>query len=172
MANLFSDLMTNLLADPTVANEVGASHGRVRASVALVSVAAADDDGDIFFVERFKATDRILAVFCWNTAITAGTDYDLGFYEAEEHGSATTPTEVDHDALGAAIDMSSARDALSEADAAMGIVAGLVGKALWEMCAVAAAPDPPVQYDMALTANTVGTVAGSILLIILYTSGD
>ena len=61
MANTLSDNMSDLLSS-TTKRDIHKSHARVRADVATISVAAADNDGHIYPVSRLRATDRILTV--------------------------------------------------------------------------------------------------------------
>lgn len=130
-------------------------------------VAAADDDGSIY--RLLKNVDPSLIVKdieILNDAITGGSSYDLGLYENLDRGGAV----IDADVFAAAVDMSSARvhgagvsglSAVDIADAAKRIYE-LAGHTL---------NTRKVGYDIALTANTVGTVAGTITVKITLVEG-
>lgn len=137
------------------------TEGVVRMSSATVAVAASDDDGSKFFLLPVHSSWSIKSIRIFNDAITGGTSYDLGLYT-----NAATPAAGDVDVYGTAIDLSSARttaplEALFEA---LDIVN--VNKKVWENLALTS--DPGAWYLLALTANTVGTAAGDITVIMQY----
>lgn len=120
-------------------------------------VAAADDDNSIYRVFKGVNPELIpVKIEIQNDAITAGTDYDLGLYETLDNGGAVINKEV----LSATHDMSSAattspKNGLGAVDIANGL------KALYELAGKAIGAIKG-GLDIALTANTVGTAAGTI----------
>lgn len=121
-------------------------------------VAAADADGDVYrFFRAVPADAKIVDLLVFNDAITAGTDYDIGFYESN------SGAVVDKDALLDGGDLSSAHAAGSGLSGISAVdVANLV-KPIYELAGHTAATKKP-SYDICVTANTVGSAAGTITL--------
>jgi len=165
VANTKSTIVTNLDASPPVVNDVRLMGGRVREQVATVEVAAADDDGSVFRLFRVHSSWRVASIELLNDAITVGTVYDLGIYDIAGAGGAVVVQE----AYGSDIDMSSARVApLNATYEAKNI--DKAEKMVWQDAGLSA--DPKKFYDIALTASTVGTAAGTITGILRYVAGD
>jgi len=119
--------------------------------VGTVSVAAADDDGSIFRVFASVPSNAIpISLEVVNTAITGGTSYGFGLYRSNL-GSVVNAT-----VLASAIDMSSARTIATSNNV------GLSALTLGELASLSGATNPDDSYDIALTATTVGTAAGTI----------
>lgn len=115
-------------------------------------VAAADDDGSVYRVARIPVTARNIIVRHGSDDITAGTDYDIGFYKPKSLGGAA----IDADAIADGLDYSGA-DALAEIRQA----GADFGKLAWEYAGLSALPVDGYM-DIAFTANTVGSAAGTI----------
>lgn len=179
MANVFSDIMADLLTDvPNQLSDAGVNHGRLRVKRAKLSITAAMNDGDIAFLARFKATDRIFMMTVVHDAITAGANYDFGVYQALG-SSGAAPVVVDADILADSLDpATAARDELGDAGAfALGSGAGAFaptkwGAELWDMAGVSARPATGTEYDVAILLTTAGTAAGEMVVTFFYTSGD
>ena len=88
-----------------------------------------------------------------NTAITGGTSYGFGLYRANL-GSVVNAT-----VLASAIDMSTARTIATSNN--VGLSALTLGE-LRTLASLSGATNPDDSYDIALTATTVGTAAGTI----------
>lgn len=137
-------------------------------AIAIVSVAAADDDGSIFRIFRVNAKMIVKDIIITNSAITAGTDYDVGVYDTLDGPNAGSVK--DKESLGAAVDVSSA---VAEGSG----VTGLNAVALADMDnqlylhAGDTETDHPGEYDIALTANTVGSAAGTIVVKATFVQG-
>jgi hypothetical protein len=125
-----------------------------------LEVAAADDDGSIYRVSSVPGDAVPVKVEIYNDAITGGTDYDLGFYVSLEKGGAVK----DKDALMDGTSMASAADAVNGMTA---LDIADFGKRVYEIAGDDEDSRLPA-YDLALTANTVGTVAGTITVIMYY----
>jgi len=131
-----------------------AAGARPGTMIATVAVAAGDDDTSKYrLFADVPATYIPLEIQIHNTAITNGTDYDLGLYAI--NGGAV----VEVDILADGISMASARTIATSNNAGMtSIVLGDI-KTLAQL---SGQTKPDASYDIVLTANTVGTVDGTI----------
>ena len=138
--------------------------GVMRQVSITVPVAAADNDADVVRLCRVRSNWSIKHIWIYNDAITAGTDYDVGLYTID--GGAL----VDVDAYENTVDLSSARTAVPY-DAAFGTRnINLVNQQVWQDAG--ATTDPNIEYDLAMLANTIGSAAGDITVIVEYTDGS
>ena len=153
-ATLAANFASNTPNDPRV------HQSRSRVVKQSVAIAATDNDGDVFLVAPVHSSWCIDSIAVLNDAITGGTDYDVGLYEIAE-------TVVDADAYASGVDMSSARTAPLDVAFEARDVAN-VQNAVWQDAGPSA--DPQKWFYLALTANTAGTAAGDIAVIIRYTS--
>jgi hypothetical protein len=163
--NKKSTIVGNADAVPAVLTSPRIAGGHLRAQVATVEVAAADDDTSVFRLFRLPSNAKVTAFSLFNDAITGGTSYDIGLYRTAADGGAA----VDVDAFASAVDLSSGRAASGPLVAtfeAQNI--DKIEQELWQVASLTT--DPGVMYDVALTANTVGTGAGTISAIIEYIS--
>lgn len=159
MADKKSTSVTN--ADARTPNDTYYDRGDVFVSSGKATVAAADNDGQVYRICRLPSKARVISVKVTNGAITAGTDYDLGIYEIPDNGSAVVVKDclVDGDT------MATARAIPTET---LGTGNTLDNEQrLWEAAALTA--DTKRDYDVCYTANTVGTAAGTITVDILWT---
>lgn len=133
--------------------------------VATGEIAAADDNGSIYrFFKSVPSTYIPVEITIMTDGITNGTDYDLGLYEVGA-GKAV----VDQDVL---MDGQTMASALTRATGhQLGLqtvdIANL-GSTLGEL---SGQTDVDPAYDIALTANTVGTAAGTISIIATFVQG-
>ncbi len=121
-------------------------------------VAAADDDLSVYRVCRVPSNAVIKSIAVWNDAITSGTDYDIGLYDIN------SGAVVDKDLFTDGSTMATARDNVEQLTAP---AIEEIHKPIWEYAALSLTKDPKKEYDLAVTANTVGTAAGTITLDIL-----
>ena len=160
-----STLVANWNASPRKMNPGRYSHGRVRRLSDTVEIAAGDDDGSVYRLLPVHSTWSLMAIWIYNDAITAGTDFDLGLYNPTSGDSAV----VDVNVYGDAIDMSSARTAPLDALNEIRDIAS-VNNQIWQDLGLSS--DPNLWYDLALTGVTVGSAAGTLAMTALYTAGD
>jgi len=134
----------------------GATVGQV-----TFEVAAADDDNSIYRLFKNVPADQCIAmIIIQNDAITSGTDWDLGLYETTTDGSAK-----DADVLVDGADLSSAGT-----NTYVMVDPANYGKALFELAGdTLDARDEG--YDICLTANTVGSGAGTVSVTIIFGQG-
>ena len=149
---LNSDLGTGTLLD---AKSNGS--GQVKSLVVTGEVAAADDNGSVYGLFLINSASGLFSLEVSNDAITSGTDYDVGIYEYD--GSGTIGAVVDKDLFADGLDLSSAAD---KANALTAPNIDELNKAIWEYAALSLTSNPDKQYVVAVTANTVGTGAGTI----------
>jgi len=168
-ANTKSTAVTNRDASPRVPSPAHLVRGPLFEAIGTVEVAVADDNGSVYRFARLRSSDRVSQITVFNDAITGGTAYDVGLYRTADDGGAA----VDDDLFASAIDLSSAPSVVSagtevlyEATAAN---IDKIEKRLWELVGLNA--DPQVDYDLALTGDTVGSAAGTISVRVRFTGG-
>ena len=126
--------------------------------VATVAVAAADDDGSVYRAFPNVPSSLVpVKISVHNTAVTGGTDYDLGLYKP--NGGAV----VDAGILADGLDLSSA--ATIATDNNTGITTIGIANGPQTLGTLSAQTDVDGSYDVALTANTVGTAAGTVRIV-------
>jgi hypothetical protein len=176
VVDTLSTELTNLDADPRVLAEPQHWHGRVRIKSATAAVAAADDDGSLYRFVRVKSSDSLKSIQIYCDAVTGATDYDCGLYTIGSGGA-----EVDADLYADGLNFETAAPAVPHVVATAPYIEARFGDAstalpqdvnnrVWEDLGLAA--DPGLEYDLVLTANTVGSGAGDITMIVYYTAGD
>jgi hypothetical protein len=148
-----------LEANGTLIIQTASENRAVKQVVKTIDVAAADTDGCIYRLFPIASTARILAIHLSCTAITAGTDYDIGVYETRKNGGAVNSKDC-------LLDGQTMATALRNADALLKPTVANLNKTLWEMAGLSA--DPVRDIDIAITANTVGTAAGTIVVRVVY----
>ena len=159
----------------TAANKLVASvnSGKGQKTVTMIQtfeVAAADSDGSIYRI--FKNLDPELIpvnIQIANDAITAGTVYDVGLYETLNEGQGGTV--VSDAVFASALDLSSAHVSGSELSAISAIDQANRSKRIWELAGHTQATKK-AGYDLCLTADTVGSAAGTITVIATFALGN
>lgn len=145
------------------------AHGaQLWAFAATVELAAGDDDGSkyrFFYGLPPNLVPYEIRVGC--DTITAGTDFDLGLYRTNLGAVLVKDCLMDGQTLATAAKLGSA-----QALPGMGIVdiAVVPGKRLFEY-AGHTVKNKLAAYDMVLTANTVGSAAGTVSIIMLAFQG-
>lgn len=145
------------------------AHGaEIKVAFGTFEVAAADDNGSKYRV--FKNVDPNLIpvmVMIGNDAITAGTDWDLGLYKAD------LGAVIDADVFLDGADLSSAHASLNPKTALDGLATVAIenlGKRIFEHAGHTITTRLEA-YDIVLTANTVGTAAGTVSVLIVFAQG-
>jgi hypothetical protein len=131
--------------------------------VVTFETAAADDDGSIYRLISSIPSNLIpyeISITC--DTITAGTDWDLGLYKPN---------------LGAVVEKDVLMDGQTLATAltrATGYQLGLkdvnIADATKTLAQLSGQTNPDESYDLALTANTVGTAAGTVTVLANFLS--
>lgn len=124
-------------------------------AMATVAVAAGDDNDSVYRLFKDVPSSLVpVLIIIHNTAITNGTDYDLGLYKINRGAV------IDKDILADGLDMSSARAIATLNNA--GLTTLNIANGGEDLGKLSAQTDIDPAYDIALTANTVGTIAGTI----------
>ena len=139
--------------------------GKLIAMVETFEVAAADDDGSVYRVFKNLPADLIpLKIELFNDAIAAATDYEIGLYETNS-GAAK-----DIDCLLGTTDINAGNLRGSGVDGLGAVALSDAESMLYEL-----AGDTVTTrlsgYDLAVTANTVGTAAGTITIMAWFLQG-
>lgn len=138
-------------------------------AVSTFEVAAADSDGSIYRFLSSIPEDMIpVRIEVYNDAITSGTDYDLGFYEPLVDG--VGGAVIDKEVLAAVLDMSSAAGQGSPKSGLNAVALEDSEKKIYELLGQSL-DQRKLGYDMALTANTVGSIAGTITVKVWFVQG-
>jgi len=128
-------------------------------------VAAADDNGSIYRLGSLPANAIPVKCEIVNDAITGATDWDLGLYKPGAGGAV-----VDKDLFMDGEDINAGNALASPVDGLKtGPAIADIGKKLWELLGLSK-PDRQ-DYDLALTANAVGSAAGTISIKFWYLPG-
>ena len=174
MANNDSTIVTNLEAEPNVVANAFQLYGKQRILTETFEIAAADDDADTYTFFPVPLDARIDDLQIVNDVITAGTDYDFGFYKITDGNLGAV---IDADILADGIDMDAAARAVWTSILFTGTGAadqGSVGQRLWQYLGyssitAARAANQTNQVYMVCTANTVGTAAGTLSAKLMIT---
>lgn len=135
--------------------------------ICTFEVAAADDDASIYRLVKGIDPNLIpmsLRLAC--DAITGMTDVDLGFYDSKEEGG----LEIDKDILADGINPSSGYSRILALDALVTVDLANAQKRIYELCGHTLTTKR-VSYDLCLTANTVGSGAGTITVFGHFVQG-
>jgi len=132
--------------------------------VAIASVAAADSDGSIY--RLFKVNKNLVPVSIEINcpAIANSTSWDLGVYKMLELGGAVKDANI----LMAAKNLSGGKAIGSEQNGMADLTVANIGKQIWELAGLTDENDADNNYDLALTANTVGSADGKIYVRAIF----
>ena len=123
--------------------------------VGTATVASGDDDTSVYRVLFDIPSNAVpLNIDITNTAITSGTDYDLGLYETD------SGAVIDKDILADGLSMASARSIALVNNVGMTTVA--VANGTQTLGTLSAQTNVSSSFDIVLTANTVGSANGTI----------
>jgi len=136
----------------------GGAGTEIVAYAVTFETAAADDDGSVYRVIKGIPSNLIpyqISIVC--DAITSGTDWDLGVYKVD--GGAV----VDKDVL---MDGQTLATALTRATGhQLGLKDVNADKVGATLATLSGQTVPDDSYDLALTANTVGSAAGTVSVL-------
>lgn len=162
VANTKSTAITNADATPRLVTQNWLEKSPVFASVGTVEVAAADDDNSVYRFVRLPSNAKILEIYRYGDAITGGTAYHFGTHETAANGGAAKDADVFATSVdisgGSVVPVSVLYEALN---------VDKIEKRLWEMNGDTT--DPQREYDITATGATVGSGAGTLCLLVLWT---
>ena len=139
--------------------------GKVFGLVGTFEVAAADDDGSVYRVFKNLPADLIpMKIELLNDAITGATDYEIGLYKTNL-GAAK-----DIDCLLGTTDINAGSARGSAVDGLGAVALSDAEKMLYELAGDTFATRE-AGYDLAITANTVGSAAGTVTVIAWFIQG-
>lgn len=133
-----------------------AGGSRALITVQSFEIAAADDDGSVYRIGRIASNALLLDCKIACSAITGGTDFDLGLYHINKGDAVDADLFMSGQSFASA---SRAIDGLSAVDVKD------ANKRIWELLGLP--KDPMIQYDLAITANTVGSADGEVSIKLL-----
>lgn len=133
--------------------------------VSIEEIAVADSDLSVYRIGTLPSNAIIIKIEVNNDAITAGTDYDLGLYRVGTGGAV-----VDADVFADGLDMSSAAANGSEKNGLGNVAIDALTNKLYEHAAETVT-DKKEGYDLAWTANTVGSAIGTITTRVYFILG-
>jgi hypothetical protein len=158
LANYTEDQMRNTAQGP-----MGIREHRLLSP--LVSVAAADSDTSTYILFKDVPSTVVVASLPIETeAITGGTSYDVGLYDS------VTGVVADADILAAGLDFSSAATKVAPLDGLKAVTLANRAKPLYALLGLTLANCKPT-YDIVVTANTVGSGAGTFIAAATFLPG-
>lgn len=153
-------------ADLAAGDKLDQSYGNgiCKTRIETEEIAAADDDGSVYRFFRVSENEVPVKLAIFNDAITSATDYDIGLYKVGVSGAA-----VDADILADGVDISSGNAlATSNNKGLTTLDIANLGKTFGEILDAVggAGTNTDSEYDLVVTANTVGSAAGSVTLVL------
>jgi hypothetical protein len=138
---------------------------KVVVMVATEEIAAADDDGSVYRFFRSVPSNLIpIEITVMSDGVTGMSDTDLGLYQVGEDAAV-----VDKDVL---MDGQTLASALTRATGhQLGLANVNIADAGKTLAVLSAQTDPDPSYDICLTANTVGSGAGTVTIIAKFVQG-
>jgi hypothetical protein len=132
-------------------------------------VATADTDASVYRLFKNVPADLIpVQIHIATDAITAASNYDLGFYKPSVGG--VDGAAIDADKLANTLVFSSASTWASPKDGLENLNLDEVDERIYELCGDTLATKE-IGYDIALTANGVGSGAGTISVKAIFVQG-
>lgn len=153
--------LTNYATTPGIGEkqEPGANAQEVVRMVAYVGVLAADDDGSTYLVAKsVPSSFRPVRCTVMTTAITGGTDYELGLYNSRTGAVVSKGLFMTGQTLASASRTLDGLAAVSVADLG-------AKKTIAELLSLTPTT-AQASYDIVLTADTVGSAAGDVAIIL------
>lgn len=130
----------------------------IRFNRKVVEVAVSDTNGSIYRLAKVNSNAIIKSIKISNDIITLGSDYSVGLYQVGDNGNV-----INADIFSGTLDLTSAG---TDTDAFANVDIAHQGREIWEH--IGGAKDLNNSYVIALTANTVGSSGGTILVDIEY----
>lgn len=132
--------------------------------IATFEVAVADDDGSIYRVFKDVPSSLIpteISIAC--DAITGGTDYELGLYRTNLGAVISKGVFMTGQTLATALTRATGHQ--------LGLAAVDIANVKSTLAQLSGQTTPDTAYDIAITADTVGTAAGTVTVIAKFVQG-
>lgn len=162
MAEFYSDLLTEIVTNKRRLAPSITGRGGLLCVEAKATVLAGHADGDIYRMFRVPSNGVPVMQILQNSAVTGGTDWDVGIYET----GLGSPVR-DKDVLIDGISFATASN--NTVRSGVQLIADS-GKAFWQLAGYT--QDPNTELTVALTANVVGTADGTIYYAIFYNANN
>lgn len=133
-------------------------------AIAKVNVKADDGEGAIYRLFEVGANLVPVDIRILNTAITGGTDYDLGIFKGSKGEVIDADVLMDGQTLATAAGIEVPLNGLSALDTET------VGKRIYELAGHTES-DKDCGYEIGLTANAAATAEGTIVVIATFVQG-
>ena len=141
--------------------------GELLSLAGTFEVAAADSDGSIYRLFKVNKNMVPIKIEINCDSIANSTSWDLGLYNTLERGGAV----VDADCFMSAVDLSAGKAMGSEQNGLAALPIASIGKQVYEVAALTS-DTGPAEYDVVLTANTVGTAAGTVSIRAIFATAS
>jgi hypothetical protein len=152
------DKYTETAVQNGLTGESGAVHEVVR-YIGFAEIAAADDDGSKYrLIKGIPSSFRPVRAIVQTTAITGGTDYELGLYDTNSGAVVSKGLFMTGQTLASASRTLDGLANVSLADLA-------AKKSIAELLSLTPTT-AKASYDLVLTGDTVGTAAGTVVVIL------
>jgi len=154
-----------LVAGGKLANASNFHGGSTRKAINTEELLAADDNLSVYRYFRAPGTWLVLALTGMHDAVTSGTDWDAGLYKPSVGG--VIGAVVDKDIFADGVDISSAS---RTTDFLQTVNVADMTKMIFEHAADTESTKD-ADYDIALTANVVGSAAVTVTLVGEFVEG-
>ncbi len=152
-----------------LAKSAHSNGGKLFGMVETFEIAAADSNGSVYRVFKNLPPDLIpVKIELYNDAMTSATDYEIGLYKVTKNG--VNGAAKDIDCLLGTTDINGGNARGSHVDGLGAVALEDAEKMLYELAGDAFSAREE-GYDLAITANTVGSAAGTITLIAWFLQG-
>ena len=152
--------LTNYAASPGIGekSEPGANAHEIVRIVGLATIAAANDDGSTYLIAKaLPSSFRPVRAQVMTDGITGGTDYELGLYDSRNGAVVSKGLFMTGQTMASASRVLDGLAAVSVADLG-------AKKTIAELLSLTPTTAKPT-YDLVLTGDTVGSGAGSVVVI-------
>lgn len=173
MASYFSNNFAAIGANTTLlryqTNNVGDNGGRLRYKRAEIEFTGAFALNEVARMMQVKSSDRPVNLFFTSDDLGTVGSINVGMYLSNSNHDGAV---LDLDCFATAIAVTSAvarTDILLESTT---FAMEFRGKRFWEYLPSSYSVDPIVNFDIAIQANAATDAAGTVLLELIYTSGD
>jgi len=166
MADIKSDVITNLDASPRVMNALVHHHGRLRRKVAEIEHAGAQSNADVMRFFRVKSSDSIYSLLLSNDALSGMTDVNFGVHDIDGGAAVDDNCFDDAQTLASALARQEKRFGTNSA-----LDLDTLNLPVWDLIAGVTA-DTAKEYDVTGTIITAGSASGTVVLEMIYLAGD